>query len=402
MRSDLHLDPSALARAGRLFRLGLALWLGATAVVAPAFPQDRLLVKGLVDAEIWKTDDGSRLLSRNGGDRGTVGRLRLWAAEEFHPKLLGFVLGEIEGGEASPEGTTETELEQVFLRYSILPRERLVLQAGKMTTPIGNFAKRYFSSVNPLIGAPDTYDVSYPRGVQLTGWASRFDYRVAVIDLPLINEKYLPEPEPAPRPALSAGVSPVTGLRVGGYLTRGPYLNSDLDPLLPPGADWKDYKQRLVGLDVRFSRGHFEFNGDGALSGYDVPTQSAAVRGRAFYLEPKYTWTPRLFTALRFERNDYAFIRPISSTSWLARSVNLYDLEVGVGYRIRPDMLVKVAYRRDRWDVEEGLKPLLPNGYSFSAQLSYSFDVRSWFDRPLQTAGLRQPSSDSDAPCRAP
>src|SRR2546422_11751817 len=90
------------------------------------------------------------------------------------------------------------------------------------------------------------------------GQVSRFDYRVALLDLPLINEKYVPEPGTILRPALALGITPLTGLRLGGYATRGPYLNRDLDPFLPAGAGWRGFRHTIVWPGIPFSPGYFE------------------------------------------------------------------------------------------------------------------------------------------------
>jgi hypothetical protein len=134
-------------------------------------------------------------------------------------------------------------------------------------------------------------------------------------------------------------------------------------------------------VELEFSRGHFELNGDSAWSSYAVPTHGRLSRGQAWFLEPKYTWTPRLFTALRVEKNDYPYIEPVDSTLWIAQNVTFYDVEAGVGWRFTPDLILKASYRKDRWDVSEGAKPYFPDGYSWGLQLSYGFDVRSWFER---------------------
>ncbi len=345
---------------------------------SPARAQEKFVLGGVLDAEVWKTDPGSELLSKNGGDPATEGRLRLWMAGEFHPRLQAFVIGEVEGGKASEQGT-ETELEQAFLRCWFEAPSRPVLEAGKIPMPVGNFARRYLSSVNPLIGAPLGYDISYPLGLQVSGKTDRFDYRVAAIDLPLANG-FVPEASRALRPALAAGVTPIIGTRLGAYFTRGPYLNRGLEPLLPAGASWKDYTQRVVGLDFQFSRAHFELNGDFTWSRHDVPERSSPVRGRAYYIEPKYTWTPRFFTAVRFEKTDYPYIEA-EGDEWAAEVVKSYDTEVGLGYRFNPAALLKVAYRTAHVRAVEG-ESSLRDGHSISAQLSYSFDVGSWLKRP--------------------
>ena len=350
---------------------------------SPAPCEERVLVGGLLDSEIWKTDDDSRLLSRNEGDTAPAARLRLWAVGDFLPRLQGCVLGKVISGDAYGEGRTETDLEQAYLRYSFRPPLHLVIEAGRMVTPIGNFSRRYLSHTNPLIGSPDSYSVSYPVGLQVRGQAARFDFGVALLDRPFVNEDYVPERiGRVLRPALVAGVTPAIGVRVGGYATRGTYLGPGSTPMLPPGDEWRDFRSVVYGIDAQFSRGYFELNGDFARSSYEVPGVAQSVRGIAYFIEPKYTWTPRFFTALRFERNDYPYIMGVAPGIWIHDNADLFDVEVGAGYRFGPGTLLKVAYRRDYWRVDPIDKSFFPEGYSISAQLSYRFDVNSWIERP--------------------
>lgn len=349
-------------------------------VSTPAFPQEWLTVEGLIDGEAFKTDAGSRLLSRNQGDPVAPGRLQLWAAAEAHAHLHFFVLGEVESAIGENDGETEAAIEQGFLRYT--SPHHVVVELGRITTPVGAFSGRHFSNVNPLIGAPDTYDVSYPYGVKVAGFVSRLDYRAALVDLPVTNEKYLPPPGNAYRPALGGGVTLITGLRLGASMTRGPYLHRNLTAMLPSGTRWRDYQQKIVGLDVQFSRGYMELHGEWIRSRYDVPTHTQAVRGVASYADLKYTWTPRFFTAVRLEKNEYAYIEPVNPNYWHGEATSFYDVEAGVGYRFGPDTLLKASYRRDRWMVDEYLATTLPDGYAFAVQISHQFDVKSWFERP--------------------
>jgi hypothetical protein len=171
-------------------------------------------------------------------------------------------------------------------------------------------------------------------------------------------------------------------MRFGASYTRGPYLNRDLAAGLLAGAGWKNYEHQMLAFDARFSRGYLELHGELGLSDYDVPNRSEPIAGIAYYTEAKYTWSPRLFTAARLERNDYPFIRPQGDTAWTARAVNFYNAEIGAGYRLGPNTTLKASYRRDRWHVEESRKAFFPNGYAFALQLSRRFDVNSWFSRP--------------------
>jgi hypothetical protein len=374
---------TAAAAPERRFVTKLAPWILAAALGvghAEAQVADRVVVKGLQDLEFFETDSDSRLLSRNDGDGAGAGRLRLWAASDFTHGFEAVLLGALEGGKANDESGTRGRIEQGFLRYVSSGKAPLMVDVGRVVVPVGNFSKRYLSNVNPLIGTPDSYDVSYPEGLVVTGKASFFDYRLAVIDRPLANKKYVPESDIALHPAVDVGFTPITGLRLGGYFTQGPYLGHSVEPMLLAGERWSDFDQRVTGLEVEFSHGYFELNGDIAFSTYEVPTHANLSRGQAWFLEPKYTWTPRLFAALRLEKNDYPYISPVDSTDWIAQNVTFHDVEAGLGWRFTPDLVLKASYRRDQWNVSGAMKSFFPNGYSVALQLSYGFDVRSWFE----------------------
>ncbi len=347
--------------------------------ISPGIGKERFRLEGLLDTEFWDTDGESRFLGVNEDEPATLGRLRLWAAGEFTSGLQGFALAQVEGGEGTDEGETETEIEQAFVRYSF-QRHRLMIEGGKLATPIGNFSRRYFSSQNPLIGAPAGYSVGYPAGLVLSGAAGSFDYKIALIDKPVVNERWTPEADSDLRPALATGMTPIVGTRIGVFATSGTYLGEEVEDFLMPGESWKDYDQLLYGLDFQFSRGYFELNAELSRSIYEVPLMSD-LRGIAYFVEPKYTFTPRLFAAMRYERNDYAYIQPVSSYYWLGTTADFSAVELGIGYRAIPGMIVKTAYRRDWWHEED--RSFFPDGHSFAVQLSYQFDVNSWFRRPL-------------------
>src|SRR2546428_4211326 len=131
-----------------LWALGFALLF-----VSPARCDERVLVGGLLDAEFWKTDDGSRLLSRNEGEAAPAARLRLWAASEFLPRLQGFVLEEVQSGRARDTGGTPQELEQAYLRSSFPAPLRLIGEAGPLVSPPGDLSRRHLSRLNPPLRA---------------------------------------------------------------------------------------------------------------------------------------------------------------------------------------------------------------------------------------------------------
>lgn len=341
-----------------------------------ASAQRGIALEGIVTGELSKSDTLSRLLTRNDGHPASVGRIHLFGGADLFGGLQFLALGELETGDGRPPrdvaNGTEPELEQALLRYTRSPE--LVVDAGKLLSPIGTFGLRRLPTTNPLIGSPDSYPVSYPWGAEVSGAAGLFDYRAGLVSLAATNDKYVPEPGAAPHMALGAGVTPSAALRIGASYTMGPYLSGAISDSLGPGADWRDYGQRLLAFDARYSRDYLEFNGELAFSSYDVPGHDKAFDGTAYYGELKYTWTPRVFTAVRLERNRYPFIRPKIGGLWTAADASFYNLEVGAAYRLTRETLAKVSVERDDWVNR-------PGGHAVSLQLSRQFDIASWFGR---------------------
>jgi hypothetical protein len=359
-----------------------AVLLGAALVAsAPrqAAAQGSVLVQGVADAELWMTDSGSVLLTRNHGRPGALGRVRLWGAAELGSRVVVYAAGAGEAGSArsEPESGAEWYTELAGVRYT--QSEALVIDAGKMPHPVGAFASRRYSTRNPLIGTPDGYAVEYPLGLQLSGARGRVDYRAAVVSLPVYHEGYVPHPTQAARPAVGFGYTPTTGVRVGASATWGPYLSRDLSHSLLAGRSWRAYAQRVGAVDAQVNRGFLELRGELATTRYEVPGDSAgratAVNGFTYYAEAKYTLAPRFFVATRVERNDYAYIQPASSAAWIASPTNMYDGELGAGYRVDAQTLVKASVRADRWKVAPALRSYLPDGAAFALQVSRTFDV---------------------------
>jgi len=342
--------------------------------------KDRFLLEGILDGELHETDAHSLLLSRNDGALSALGRLQLWSAFQISPGLQIYALGEIESDDSSGVRETESEIEQLALRYTNQSAPYYFLEAGKILSPLSVYSNRHLSTQNPLIGQPYVHVTSYPLGVQAAGSSGRLDYRAALVDQPDINPDFIPyEPGSAYRPVLGFGVTVVQGLRFGISYTQGPYLSRQLNNYLPPGTGWRDYDQRVLGLDFQFSRGYLEVNGQLVDSEYDIPFHVNSSDDTTWYVELKYTWTPRLYGALRYGKNEATFIQHGGDLSWLSRNRRFHDLEIGLGYRFSPDTLLKVAYRQDRWDSESRREGLPADGHSLSLQLSHHFDLGSRF-----------------------
>jgi hypothetical protein len=347
----------------------------------PVRAQGGVLLQGIADAEGWFTNNSSNLLTRNGGRPAALLRFDFWGAAEPVHGLVFYAEGSAESG-PSGAGSTTTTLwgNQLGVRYATTPA--FVVDVGKMAPIIGTFAPRHFSTRNPLIGTPDGYTLQYPVGAKVSGRIGIFDYRAAMVSLPTTHVGYEPEPSPRLRPAIGGGITPIVGLRVGGSFTVGSYLNKDDSLSLPAGTSWSDFHQRVAAFDASYAVGYLETHVEAARGTYDIPARGS-ISGFTYYGEAKYTFTPRFFLAGRVERNDYPFIRAATTVggTYAGRLTDFVDGEIGGGYRVSTNALLKVSVRGDRWWVKPGAGFRGQGGHAIAIQLSQAFDLTDVIDR---------------------
>ena len=352
--------------------------IGATHLAA----QLPILLEGVADGEFWSTTKASNLLTRNAGRPGGVGRLNLWGAVEPVSRFVIYAQGDFEGGGARTQSLDDSyhaEADQFGIRVNA--SRALVLDVGKLQPVIGTFASRRFSNRNPLIGTPDGYSLQYSYGAMVSGEWSHFDYRAAVVDLPASHVNYVPTATRRFRPAVGAGFTPMVGLRIGGSFTAGSYLNDDYTAVQLRDQPWSHYMQRVGAADLAFARGYLETHFEAARGTYEVPGRPTPIMGFSYYGEAKYTLAPRFFVAARAERNKYPFIRA-NATGWTSRLTDFVDGEVGAGYRLTPNTLLKTSVRSDRWWVAPGATGFRGlGGTAVAVQLSQTFDALGWFER---------------------
>lgn len=352
----------------RHFAVALAL----IAAVGTSAGAQRVALETLTDIELWETDDSSRLLARNAGRPVLVGRTHVWLSARLAESLELRTLGVAEAGTGSEDADASLQMLTVWYGHS----RALVVEAGKVLHPVGAFAARRFSNTNPLVGGPDLYAPQYPEGIIGSGAIGPFDYRGGVVSLPLVNPKYTPRPGRRARPVVGAGFSAGPGFRLGMSTTRGPYLSERLSAQIAPGAEWHDFGQRVVATDARYSAGYIVARAEAAWSSYDVPTVADPVKGFGWYGEIRGTVAPRFFLAARYEDSKYAFIRPLSATAWVGSATRHMNGEIGAGYRVSADALLKASFRKDRWPVQTSPTGMrFPNGYAVAVQYSRRLDV---------------------------
>ncbi|HEY8166720.1 MAG TPA: hypothetical protein VIF83_14300 [Gemmatimonadaceae bacterium] len=349
------------------------------AVSANVVAAQSVNVEALADLEMWKTDTGSILLARNHGRMAPQAKVHAWVVVSPVRNLEIVTIGEGVAGYVEDE-RTEIELEMMEARLRV--GTGLVLNAGKILSPIGKFGARRFSNVNPLIGEPDLYPTQYPWGAIASGSVGRFDYRAGAMSLPSVNERYTPEPGDQMRPVVGAGVRVGPAMHVGASFTHGPYLGPTSAAMLPTGSSWKDFDQTVFSADARVSVGYIESRLEAAWSSYEVPTLSKPVHGFGWNDETRVTMTPRIFAAGRFEHFRYAYVGAFPPNYWIGAETVQRNVEVGLGYRLSEPALLKVSYRRDFWPGVPGPgAPPMPDGSALAVQLSYHLDVSGMLSR---------------------
>ena len=340
--------------------------------VAQRAPAQGVGAEVLGTVEFWKTDAGSRLLALNDGNPMAIAQFYGFGVWQPTRSLRLMAIGEVYAVSGDDSGL-DTDLQLLSLRW--WHSRGLRIEAGKILLPIGEFAARRFSNVNPLIGTPDTYVSEYPWGGSVTGAIGALDYTAAVVSLPAVNVRYTPEPDSRMRPVVGIGLSAGPGFRIGATVTHGSYLSDSLSPLLPAGTSWQGFNQTVATFDLHASRGRFDNRAELSWSSYDVPTVADPVRGLGWYAESRVTMSPRVFVAARFEDNRYPFVMPVSQSFWVGTATTQMNGEVGIGYRLSRDALLKTSLRKDHWPVHDVSGTSFPDGYAFAVQFSLHADL---------------------------
>jgi len=155
------------------------------------------------------------------------------------------------------------------------------------------------------------------------------------------------------------GIRPFLGMNVGVSFSRGPYLDDYV-------ADNLNLMQTLYDIDVSFERGHFSFFGEAVYNQWDTPAVDDPLGAFGYYLEIKYKFLPHYFTAARWGQlifDEHSF----SQDGKLSWDDNVQRFEIGLGYYVQRETLVKIVYQKNM------TKRIDPADDYFALQLSAGF-----------------------------
>jgi len=260
-----------------------------------------------------------------------------------------------------PGGDWDALLYQAQIRYQ--PAERVRLDAGIISSPLGLGTFELRQDLNPLVGSPFYYfgplpaferpsdrvqlfSGGYPLGAILSVSGSWWDARTGITDgTPARYRKIFANNNPAAAAQFiaGAGVTPVSGLRVGTGFAHGPYRRSDDQDYYGVPDYWAltDADATVFNLEAEYAFAYTRLSGEWVRDSFENDGSPAVARG--FYVQAVQTLTPRLFTAARFTQVS----APILVSTTTIRSTRT-ALELSGGYRITPQLTIKAGYEGGR------------------------------------------------------
>jgi hypothetical protein len=283
----------------------------------------------------------------------------------------------------------------LYLRLRPWPRHSFDVQAGRIPPVFGSFARRRYAADNPLIGYPLAYQylttlrpdavpanadqllarrgqgwhVQYPVGSAYAGpgsplisalrWDTGVEARVGSVGTGVFEAAFavtqgtLADPrthDSNDGKQLSARVAfrPAFGLVIGASGASGDFLSHEVTSQLRDPTD--RFRQRALGLDLEWSRGHWIVRAEGVYSAWDMPAISepfvkSPVRALGAFAEARYKLAPGLYVATRADH--LGMNRITGSSQTLTWDAPVTRIEAGFGYSPVRGLWLKGVYQHN-------------------------------------------------------
>ncbi len=138
-------------------------------------------------------------------------------------------------------------------------------------------------------------------------------------------------------------VTPLFGLTIGGSVSWGSYLSDSIEYYFPDNSSAEDYRQITGGIDIEYTRGHFQFFSQALYNTWEYPNVTDDLNVFGYYAETKYTFRPRWFIAARVNQLLFSNINVDGTEQrW---DHNVLRVEGGIGFAIDRNTLVKAVYK---------------------------------------------------------
>jgi hypothetical protein len=282
----------------------------------------------------------------------------------------------------------------------------------------GAFARRTYANDNPLIGYPLAYQYltslrpdSLPatadellrkRGL---GWLDRFSIGNSALDrgVPLasafswdtgvqfhggttndvvngtvaitagtLSNPLFNDDNTGRQIAARLELRPIAGLIAGTSLARGPFVSSAASRAAAGEGHEREFTQTAWGADVEYSRHYYLVRLETVVSAWRLPIVRAPdltlpLRAVSTSVEGRYKIVPGLYAAARVDHLGFSDV--VGTQATLPWDAPVTRVEVGAGYSIQRNLLVKLSYQRNTRDGG----PLDREGRFRAAQLVFWF-----------------------------
>jgi hypothetical protein len=275
----------------------------------------------------------------------------------------------------SPVPDWSHELYQGGIRYERpAARSRLAmrLDVGYNVSPIGLGIIDTRPSLNPTIGAHISYlspmpafdltvprvsaiSATYPLGGQLTVSSAHWDARGAVLNSAPTRIYAVgrpTSPRQAPAYVAGAGITPITGLRLGTSFAHGQYAT--VEEVTGPAQ--ADRSVAIVGGEGEYAFGYTKISGELLRSRFERSAGHAVAY--EWFVEGLQALSPRWFVASRHEGTQAP---PLITATTVGQSLRLRVAEGTVGFRVTPDVTLRSSYYTRKsygasaWDHQVGV-----------------------------------------------
>jgi hypothetical protein len=276
------------------------------------------------------------------------------------------------------------------------------IQVGRVPPTFGGFSRRMYANDNPLIGYPLAYQ--YLTSLRPDALPASADELLRKRSLGWLVRYSVGEPAPAPGvPLVSAfkwdtGVQahattgivsatvavttgtvsnplfrddndgrqlagrvelrPVAGLIIGTSAARGPFVAQSAARAARGDARTDGLTQTAWGGDVEYSRDYYVLRWETIVSAWRLPVATTPPQQRPLdgplsavstSIEGRYKLVPGLYVAARFDHLGFSEITGVSAGTqpWDAPVTRV---EVGGGYSIQRNLLLKLSYQHNARD----------------------------------------------------
>ena len=275
-----------------------------------------------------------------------------------------------------PGGDWAAELYQLQIRYTSTTRVPIRVDAGVICSPIGLSTLELRPDVNPTIGAPFYYFVpmpavdgnfdkvtlmsgGYPLGAIVSASGSHWDLRGGVTDATPTRARSVFSSSKGPSATqlvVGGGVTPATGLRLGGAIAVGRYrvdaisqrtmvipVNSygteyATNGIVAKGAPLPDASASVYNIEGEYAIGYTRITGELVVDRFETMIAPAVSRG--LNLLAVRTLSPRWFVAGRTVRASTPVLVGPAPGRRAATSA-----EGTLGYRISRTLTLRGAYQ---------------------------------------------------------